>query len=197
MVKIKFEDLPIYALGIEIEIQGIILEGHGKNILMKFPNSNIELIESSLEIIENAQQDQWNKFMQQSDLLEVEMFPNDKSGQLKKVVRKTQRQIEQFVSWNVFRRDNYTCRYCGNNKVPLTVDHIILWENMGPSIEGNLNSSCKHCNKTRGNMEYLEFLETKFYKERSKNISEEVKQLNITCYEIAKKLPLRKSERSR
>jgi 5-methylcytosine-specific restriction endonuclease McrA len=39
---------------------------------------------------------------------------------------------------NIFRRDNYTCQYCGAQDVPLTVDHIVpkvlggseTWENL-------------------------------------------------------------------
>ena len=58
----------------------------------------------------------------------------------KAVIRKCQRNIEQGVSWNVFRRDGYACRYCGNKEVPLTVDHLVLWEESGPSTEANLVS---------------------------------------------------------
>ena len=69
--------------------------------------------------------------------------------------------------WEVFRRDNYTCRYCGNKQVPMTVDHVVLWEEGGPSIVKNLICSCKKCNNTRGNMQYEDWLESDGYKDRS------------------------------
>jgi len=103
----------------------------------------------------------------------------------KAVVRKCQRNIDQVVSWNVFGRDNFACRYCGRshddngNRVPLTVDHLVLWENGGPSTESNLASSCKKCNKTRGNTEYADWLNHHYYKRVAENLTQAQRQANI------------------
>ena len=80
--------------------------------------------------------------------------------------------------WKVFERDDYQCRYCGKTGVPLTGDHLILWEHGGPTIEENLLSACRPCNKTRGNMPYKEWLESDYYKKASKYLSPEIKQAN-------------------
>ncbi|GAG09150.1 unnamed protein product, partial [marine sediment metagenome] len=57
----------------------------------------------------------------------------------------------------------YKCRYCGRDDVPLTVDHLVLWEDGGPSIEENLVSACRKCNKKRGNTEYSDWLQHPYY----------------------------------
>ena len=109
--------------------------------------------------------------IRQSDLKEIGVIGEDKAKKI--ILRKSTRQIETSVMWEVFRRDHYTCRYCGNDKVPMTVDHIVLWEAGGPSIEKNLICSCKKCNNTRGNMFYEQWLCSEEYKRVSKDLSEE------------------------
>lgn len=76
------------------------------------------------------------------------------------------------VVWDVYRRDGFLCSYCGAGDVPLTVDHIVLWEQGGPSTRDNLLTSCKKCNKTRGNMSFEEWLESDHYKRVSRGLSE-------------------------
>ena len=97
-----------------------------------------------------------HRFVQQSpahgclvQLLEAQTQAED--GTLTKaILRKTARQIEASVSWQVWRRDGCRCRYCGRDNVPLTVDHLVRWEEGGPSTEENLVSSCKKCNQSQG-----------------------------------------------
>jgi len=105
----------------------------------------------------------------------------DENGKFRKViVRKSTRNISQEVSWRVFRRDKCKCRYCGNDKVPLTVDHLVLWEEGGPSIEDNLTAACKKCNKTRGNMQYADWLNSSYYRKVSQHgLNEMERQKNI------------------
>ena len=56
----------------------------------------------------------WKKVLRQTDLLETEVLALSEDGKLTKaILRKSQRQIEARISWNVFRRDGYRCRYCG------------------------------------------------------------------------------------
>jgi 5-methylcytosine-specific restriction endonuclease McrA len=85
-------------------------------------------------------------------------------------VRKSQRQIDSKVQWDCFRRDKYKCVYCNRDDVPLTIDHIMTWENGGPTTVENLVTACKKCNKTRGNTPYGDWLESDYYKQVSKNV---------------------------
>ena len=128
---------------------------------------------------------EWKNFFWQTDVLETEINRDGK----KTIIKKAERQISQITSWNVFRRDEYTCRYCGRNDVPLTVDHIVLWEDGGPSIEENLVAACKKCNRTRGNMKYEDWVGSSDYKEMSKDISLKHAIQNSALVHTMKKIP--------
>lgn len=193
MEPIKFAELPLYDLGHSIEIGGMVLQGQGKSFAVMFPKSDI--LEPQVVQVTD---EEWKKLLFQLDTLEAVLFPG-KSGTAKVVVRKSQRNIEQTISWKVFHRDSYTCRYCGatGNDAPMTVDHIVLWEDMGASIEDNLNCACRKCNKERGNMMYDEWLKSDYYKKISTNLPSMVKLNNENCWPIAQAVPLREAKRSR
>ncbi|MCK9429479.1 MAG: HNH endonuclease [Candidatus Omnitrophica bacterium] len=63
------------------------------------------------------------------------------------------RQIPSEIREEIFKRDNYTCKYCGwkngidgsKDKI-LTIDHIIPWTYGGTSKKENLTTSCFECN---------------------------------------------------
>jgi len=156
-----------------------------------FPNASIEAM-SNPTILYTSEED-IKKLLHQLDTLEIE-------GLGKIVLRKSQRQIEQSVSWNVFRRDNYSCRYCAKNDVPLTVDHVVLWETNGDSVENNLISACRKCNKTRGNMPYPEWITSKYYDNMILGFGSKMTEAhkeNEKAWELANLVPLRKTQRSR
>ena len=50
----------------------------------------------------------------------------------------------------VFRRDNYTCQYCGRHDTPLTVDHILPKHLGGEHIWTNVVAACPGCNHRKG-----------------------------------------------
>lgn len=161
---VELKDINLLDLGNTIQISGMMMsDGTGKTLLIPLPDEVI----GPLTVLALSNED-WKTFLRQTDILEVEVLMDDKSGLKKAILRKSTRQIDQRVSWEVYRRDNYKCRYCGRDNVPLTVDHIILWEDGGPSIEDNLTACCKRCNKLRGNMKYDQWLESKEYFEVSR-----------------------------
>jgi len=124
--------------------------------------------------------EEWETFLRQTDLVEVEALVKDAdTGKIgKAIVRKSNRQVSQHFSWVVFRRDEFRCRYCGADEVPLTVDHLITWESGGPSTPDNLVSSCKKCNGARGETPYAEWLASKFYRQASQRLSHEERFAN-------------------
>lgn len=168
----NFENFDLYKIGNTLEIKGILYGNNEENILILLPKcselKNIELMYCDLE--------QWKQIVRQSDLLEVKVVDNDHNKKV--IVRKSVRQIEQHIAWSVFRRDGYKCRYCANDEVPLTVDHIVLWEHGGPTIEENLISACKKCNNTRGNMVYPEWIKSEKYAKVSVALTPEEKKRN-------------------
>jgi len=88
----------------------------------------------------------------------------------KAVIRRTARRIGAGARWEVFRRAAYRCEYCGEDKEPLTVDHLVLWEEGGPSTPDNMACACKKCNKKRGNMQYADWLRSAYYKRVSRKL---------------------------
>jgi len=50
----------------------------------------------------------------------------------------------------VFRRDNYTCQYCGKQTHNLTMDHLVPRHRGGEHVWENLVSACPTCNRHKG-----------------------------------------------
>ncbi len=51
---------------------------------------------------------------------------------------------------NIFRRDNFTCQYCGRTDRPLTIDHMVPRSKGGEDTWENLITACSHCNTMKG-----------------------------------------------
>ncbi|MCC6147441.1 MAG: HNH endonuclease [Anaerolineaceae bacterium] len=56
----------------------------------------------------------------------------------------------------IFRRDNYTCQYCGKVGGNLTVDHIIPRHLHGQHDWTNLVTACSACNHRKGGRTIME-----------------------------------------
>ncbi len=50
----------------------------------------------------------------------------------------------------IFRRDNYTCQYCGSREGTLTLDHVIPRRLGGDHSWQNLVTACAACNHHKG-----------------------------------------------
>lgn len=50
----------------------------------------------------------------------------------------------------IFRRDNYTCQYCGKRTRNLTIDHIVPRHRGGRRTWDNLVVACPRCNLRKG-----------------------------------------------
>ena len=137
--------------------------------------------EVSVLAMSNAEME---RFLNQTDVLDVKCA--------KAILRKSQRQIDQNVSWRVFKRDGYCCRYCGSTGLPLTVDHIDLWEDGGASVEANLVSACRRCNKIRGNTLYEVWLGSADYARVSQKLLAPIRAANN---EIVATLPVLRTMR--
>ena len=46
----------------------------------------------------------------------------------------------------VFKRDEYTCRYCGSKQGPFQCDHVYPEKHGGKAVMGNMVTACKRCN---------------------------------------------------
>jgi hypothetical protein len=172
----EFKDLDIKDIGQEILLVGGVWAGKGNTFVCLYPEFAGQ--EGNIHVL-NLTGDEWKALLRQSDLVETEVLEKAEDGKLYKgVIRKCQRNIEQGVSWNVYRRDGYACRYCGNKEVPLTVDHLVLWEESGPSTEANLVSACRKCNKVRGSIQYADWLKHPYYLDKSKKLTSYERERN-------------------
>ncbi|MFQ6011387.1 MAG: HNH endonuclease [Nitrososphaerales archaeon] len=194
----NFEDFDLHSLGNTIQPVGAVYAGNGDVFITLFPEEDDVYRDGDELAFIEMNLDQWQKFLRQLDLVETEVLAQAKDGSIVKAfIRKTARNIEGSISWAVYRRDNYKCRYCGKDDVPLTVDHIITWENGGPSTEENLVSACEKCNRTRGSTAYSEWLRSSYYKGLSKNLSSATKRANEALIEKLAHIPLKQHRRSR
>ncbi len=190
----KFSDLNVYAIGDTIQMAGAIYSGEGRHFVVLFPG---EMIELPIEHIVMTPDD-WKKFLFQTDVLETEILTKASDGTLAKaIVRKSQRQIDNVMMWKVWRRDQFRCRYCGNDQVPMTVDHLVVWEEGGPTVPENLITACKQCNKIRGNLAFTKWLEHPYYKRVSRNISDTEKVALYTLADTLNDIPRYQNARGR
>jgi len=174
----RLDEVDLLKFGHTIQMAGAVYVGEGKVFVTLFPDEvgttgglPVEHLDMNL--------DDWTRFLQQTDLLETEILTKSSDGKLAKaIVRKSQRQISQGVSWAVYKRDGYKCRYCAADDVPLTVDHLVLWEEAGPSTVPNLVAACRRCNKARGNTQYAEWLDHPHYKRASRSLDAATRQAN-------------------
>ena len=60
------------------------------------------------------------------------------------------------LRFEVFKRDNFTCQYCGRNvvedKVKIQTDHIMPESRGGKSVYTNLTTACRDCNYGKGDV---------------------------------------------
>lgn len=214
----KLSDINLLSVGHTIGLAGAVFTGEGKLYLVMFPNHRGEVysarrhgvgeyevlfqetgseVKQSVDTLDLDDAD-WKTFLDQADQLNTEVLARAADGTLEKaILRKGQRTLETGVQWRVFKRDLYTCRYCANDSTPLTVDHLVLWEEGGPSIEANLLSACRKCNKTRGNKSYADWLNSPDYKRLSAKLSVETRKANLDLLPTLDAIPRLVHKRSR
>lgn len=172
MQKVGFNKIDLLKFGNEIQTVGSILSDSKNIYLLEYPAASFDGKEVKQIVLSETE---WQTLLNQLDSCQTEVSWDGK----KALFRKCQRVIDNFVCWKVYKRDNYTCRYCGRDAVPLTVDHVILWEEGGQSVEENLITCCKPCNRERGKMQYDEWLISPFYEKSMRSLSADVQEQNL------------------
>jgi len=179
MEDIKFDSINIIEFGNRLQIAGLVWTGpDGKPcFITQFPNGHKTEFEDIKRM--DLTLPEWEDLIRQMDSLQSEMFARDETGKIVRTIyRKSQRQMDNYMQWAVFHRDGYACRYCGVSGVPMSVDHIDLYEVGGATIPANLLTACKSCNKERGNMSYTDWLQSKVYRKRSQKLTQEQRDAN-------------------
>lgn len=89
--------------------------------------------------------------------------------------------ISKKIRFEVFKRDNFTCQYCGRMApdVILEIDHINPVKNGGKNDILNLITSCKDCNRGKGARKLTDNEMLKKQQEQLKEINERKIQLEL------------------
>lgn len=89
--------------------------------------------------------------------------------------------ISKKTRFEVFKRDNFTCQYCGKSApdVVLEIDHINPVNNGGDNNIMNLITSCFDCNRGKGKRKLTENEEIKLQMEQLKEINKRREQLEM------------------
>lgn len=194
---LKLSDIDILEIGNEFQLAGAIYASKDSTLLCWLPGAHETTNLPSSDLVMDRVD--WERFLRQTDLMEVEVLARTADGDLvKAIVRKSNRVIDQHASWAVFKRDGYACRFCGRDDAPLTVDHLVRWEQGGPSIPENMVASCRKCNKIRGNMEYRDWLMSQEYSRVSNGrLTGDQKDANINLLRTLDAIPRKANARSR
>jgi 5-methylcytosine-specific restriction endonuclease McrA len=69
-------------------------------------------------------------------------------------VKRKRKPLPYKLRFEIFKRDNFTCRYCGRKppEVILKCDHIIPVASGGTDHPSNLITSCEPCNGGKGDV---------------------------------------------
>ena len=77
------------------------------------------------------------------------ILPRPSVIRLQKMVHRPRPQLKM-TRREIFRRDNFTCQYCGRHLSDLTIDHILPRHLGGRHIWKNVVAACPSCNHRKG-----------------------------------------------
>lgn len=146
-------------IGTRFQIRGILIGDGNTELALSLPYEYHadESISLSLDM------EEWIKFLRFSD--DPQMVVTDEERKIvKAIVRKGTRQLNEIQRYKVFRRDNFTCQYCGKKDLPLTIDEYLCQDLGGACIPENQKTACRPCNKSKANKSIHEWEE--FRKQR-------------------------------
>jgi hypothetical protein len=132
-------EIPTEEIGDLYQIEGVIYGNGEDSLIMELPFSGMADVGRRV----TPTTEQWQEFLKQAD---DPVTPINKA-----FVRKSTRQIDEAIKWQVYKRDNYTCVYCNKSGIPMTADHYLAQALGGITTLDNLRTSCRKCNKLKAN----------------------------------------------
>lgn len=76
-------------------------------------------------------------------------FPRPSVIRMEYMVKRPRTRVK-LTKREIFRRDDYTCQYCGTPGTHLTIDHIVPRYRGGTHTWDNLVAACPACNRRKG-----------------------------------------------
>lgn len=142
-------EIPTKELGDLWSLDGVIYSNGWQSVIMTLPfAADIDTPPQWTK----PSEEEWLAFLKQTD------DPVTPVG--KAFVRKATRQIDQGIVWRCYKRDGYTCVYCGTKDGPFTYDHFFAQKFGGQTTMENGRTSCRKCNKLKGHQTIQEWKET-------------------------------------
>ncbi len=77
------------------------------------------------------------------------IFPRPSVIRLQSMIHRPRPKVK-LTRREIFRRDGYTCQYCGTTSGVLTIDHVIPRHLDGPHCWDNVVTACSYCNHKKG-----------------------------------------------
>ena len=101
------------------------------------------------------------------------------------------RTIKKSKRFDVLKRDNFTCQYCGRSApdVELEIDHLKPVSRGGSNEFDNLITSCKDCNRAKRDQEIVYSLESNKLKKQFDDYIKSLKKDNFDRVSYLLKLP--------
>ena len=78
-----------------------------------------------------------------------QVFPRPSVIRLEDMIKRPRPRVK-LTRREIFRRDNYTCQYCGRHDGNLTLDHVTPRHMGGEHIWTNVVAACPPCNHRKG-----------------------------------------------
>lgn len=82
-------------------------------------------------------------------------FPRPSIVRLSYMVQRPRPRVK-LTKKEIFRRDKFTCQYCGERPAVLTIDHVMPRHRGGAHSWQNLVTACPSCNRRKGGRTPLE-----------------------------------------
>ena len=76
-------------------------------------------------------------------------YPRPSIIRLQRMIKRPRPEVK-LTRKEVFRRDHYTCQYCGNKYKDLTIDHVLPRHLGGKQSWHNVVTACAACNHKKG-----------------------------------------------
>jgi len=82
-------------------------------------------------------------------------YPRPSVIRLEQMVKRPRPRVK-LTKREIFRRDNFTCQYCGRSTGHLTIDHVEPRHRGGQHRWDNLVAACQQCNRAKGGRSTME-----------------------------------------
>lgn len=147
-----------HELGNDVQIKGVVIGSRDREVTLYLPGE-ASLVGAAFLYPTAEELQKWLLATDDPKFEEI-----DPSGVVKAIHRKMTRHVDQELMWETYRRDNFTCQYCGATNRALTYDHWLAQKFGGPTTLENGVTACRPCNKAKGHMTVEAW--TQFMKER-------------------------------